>query len=85
MSIGLINMISTQKHSKTILNRTQNSTFWVLITPPNRHVASPLAMLKTIKGMQAMLLQKEYAIQKVCVRVRLTFSMKNLDSVQKPS
>ena len=31
MSIGLINMISTQKYSKPILNRTQNSTFWVLI------------------------------------------------------
>ena len=31
MSIGLKNMISTQKALKTYLNRTQNSTFWVLI------------------------------------------------------
>ena len=78
-SIVLINTISTQKkHSKPILTRTQNSTFWVLIIPPNRHVASPLAMLKTIKGMQAMFLQKEYPIQKVCVQVRLYLPYKQI-------
>ena len=31
MQIGLIRMISTQKDSKPIINRVQNSTFWVLI------------------------------------------------------
>ena len=67
MLIGLINIISTQKALKTYLNRTQNSTFWLLITPPNRHIGSPLEMLKIIKGMQAMILQKEYSIQKVFV------------------
>ena len=39
MSIDLINMISRQKHSKPILNRTQNSTFWVLITQFRRSTA----------------------------------------------
>ena len=33
-----------KKHSKPIINRVQNSTFWALITPPNLHIASPLAM-----------------------------------------
>ena len=31
MSIGLIHMLVCKKHSKPILNRTQNSPFWVLI------------------------------------------------------
>ena len=31
MPIGLNNMISKKKHSKPILNKTQNSTFLVLI------------------------------------------------------
>ena len=51
MSIGLNNMISMKKnHSKPILNRTQNSTFWVLIIHLNRHIASLLVMLKIKKG-----------------------------------
>ena len=29
---------------KRIYNRLQKNTFWVVITPPNRHIASPLAM-----------------------------------------
>ena len=44
MSIGLIITISTQKKLKTYKNRVKNSTFWALITPPNRHIASPIAM-----------------------------------------
>ena len=31
MSIGINNMIKRKKHSKPILNGTQNTTFWVLI------------------------------------------------------
>ena len=71
MSIGLINMISMQKALKTYLKiGLKIALFGYYSHPPNRHVASPLAMLKKIKGMQAMLLQKEYAVQKVCVQVR---------------
>ena len=42
MSIGLNNMISTQKHSKPILNMTQNIIFWVLI----RHSSGCHGMVK---------------------------------------
>ena len=40
MSVGLNNMIGTQKARKPILNRTQNSTFWVLIKGGRRVVVS---------------------------------------------
>ena len=73
MSISLIRMISTQKHSKPIINRVQNSTFWALITPPNLHIASPLAMkerkkeraYKTITN----LCYKKVAVPKGCEEV----------------
>ena len=41
---GLIGLIITQKVLKTHNSRVQNITFCVIITPPNRHIASPLAM-----------------------------------------
>ena len=44
MPIGLIKLISTQKVLKTCINKGENNTFWVVITPPNRHIASPLTM-----------------------------------------
>ena len=44
MPIGLIRLISTQKVLKTCINKGVNCTFWVVITHPNRHIASPLAM-----------------------------------------
>ena len=44
MPIGLIRLISAQKVLKTCINKGENSTIWVVITPPNRHIASPIAM-----------------------------------------
>ena len=75
MEIGLIKMISTQKHSKAIINRVQNSTFWALITPPNLHIASPLAMKERKKERAyktiIKLCYKKVAVQKGCEEVML--------------
>ena len=38
------NLPRSKRYSKPIINRVQKSTFWALITPPNLHIASPLAM-----------------------------------------
>ena len=79
MSIGLIITISTQKELKTYKKRVQNSTFWALITPPNRHIASPLAMQeennnkkKTYKTITK--LYYKVAVQKGCEEECLTLS-----------
>ena len=48
MLIGLKSNNYYSKVFKRINYRLSNSTFWVVITPPNRHIASPLAM-KEIK------------------------------------
>ena len=44
MPTGLIMLITTQKVLKTCSVKGMNNTIWVVITPPNRHIASPLAM-----------------------------------------
>ena len=44
MPIGLIRLISTQKVLKHVLIRVQKRTLWVVITPPNRYIASPVEM-----------------------------------------
>ena len=73
MQIGLIRMISTKKHSKPIINRVQNSTFWALITPPNLHISRPLAMKERKKEraykMITKLCYKKVAVQKGCEEV----------------
>ena len=44
MLIGLKGDNYYSKVFKRVNYKLSNSTFWVLITPPNRHIASPLAM-----------------------------------------
>ena len=44
MPIGLIRLISAKKVLKPVLIRVQNRTLWVVITPPNRYIASPIEM-----------------------------------------
>ena len=62
VSIGLINRLVHKKYLESILNRVQNSTFWVLITPPNRHIASPVAMSEIINKQRT----KTCEVKKVC-------------------
>ena len=44
MLIGLKGDNYYSKVFKRVNYKLSNSTFWVVITPPNRHIASPLAM-----------------------------------------
>ena len=44
MLIGLKGDNYYSKVFKRVNYRLSNNTFWVVITPPNRHIASPLAM-----------------------------------------
>ena len=44
MLIGLNGQNYYSQVFKMINYKLWNSTFWVVITPPNRHIASPLAM-----------------------------------------
>ena len=44
MLIGLKSDNYYSKVFKRVNYKLWNSTFWVVITPPNRHIASPLAM-----------------------------------------
>ena len=44
MLIGLKGDNYYSKVFKRVNHKLQNNTFWVVITPPNRHIASPLAM-----------------------------------------
>ena len=44
MLIGLQGDNYYSKVFKRVNYKLSNSTFWVVITPPNRHIASPLAM-----------------------------------------
>ena len=56
--LGYLSRLVHKKCLKPAINRAQNSTIWVPITPPNRHIASPLAMIKKRKIMEAMGMQK---------------------------
>ena len=44
MPTRLIRLITMQKVLKTCSNQSAKNTIWVVITSPNRHIASPLAM-----------------------------------------
>ena len=76
MSIELLKSISTHR-IKSAINKAQYCTIWVLITPPNRDIASPLA----IKIMEVMFFQKWTVCSKNMCNSCLTFSMTNWDSV----
>ena len=47
MLIGLKGNNYYSKVFKRVNYNLKNNTFWVVITPPNRHIASPLAMKET--------------------------------------
>ena len=44
MLIGLKDNNYYSKVFKRVYYKLSKSTFWVVITPPNRHIASPLAI-----------------------------------------
>ena len=67
--LGYLKRLVHKKCLKPAINRAQDSTIWVLITPPNRHIASPLAMIIRRKIMQAICMQKEgvFCSKTVCI------------------
>ena len=66
--LGYLIQLVHKKCLKPAINRAQNSTILVLITPPNRHIARPLAMIKRRKIMQAIYMQKRIVLSKsVCI------------------
>ena len=72
MIVKVLNMLIELKGNnyyskvfKRVNYKVQNSTFWVVITPPNRHIASPLAMKERKSKLKSNILRSCLSLQKI--------------------